>query len=63
MNNELISSLARIRVDDLQREAANHRSLRIGRALPRPFRTRLAGAIRAMGYAALTLGDALAETR
>jgi hypothetical protein len=62
MNIELISSLARIRSDELLRAAAI-RSILV-RAMPeRAPRKRLAQAVRTMGYFALRLGDALAESR
>jgi hypothetical protein len=62
MNFESISSLARIRRDELLAAAAIRRML--VRALPeRAPRKRLARAVRTMGYFALRLGDALAESR
>jgi hypothetical protein len=62
MNIELISSLARIRSDELLHAAAVRRIL--VRALPeRAPRKRLARAMRSMGYFAVRLGDALAESR
>lgn len=63
MHTDLLSALARIRVHDLLRDAAHRRALRAGRPPVRPFRRELARAIRAMGNAALTLGDVIAESR
>ncbi len=61
---DLLDSLARIRIDQLTRDAAAHRTLvASGRRRRRPLRLGLARIVRAMGYAALSLGDALAHTR
>lgn len=63
METHLIDIVARERVRDLSREAANWRALRAGRrSTKRSLRRRLVIALRAMGYAALSLGDALAES-
>lgn len=63
MNFELISSLARIRCDDLAREAAVRRLLvRAERRSSAP-RMRLARAFRSVGHVAVKLGDALAGSR
>lgn len=60
MNFELLDSLARTHRDDLMREANAWRSLN-GQRGGLAFRARLARAVRALGYLAVTLGDALAE--
>ena len=60
MNYELLARLALLRRDDALRAANDRRRLHANR--PRRRRTRLlaARAIRAVGYAALTAGDAIA---
>jgi hypothetical protein len=64
VQTDLIDVVARERVRDLLRDAKNRRALRAGlRLKKRPLRHRLAVAIRAMGYVALSLGDALAESQ
>lgn len=64
MQTDLIEIVARERVRDLLRDASDRRALRAGHRLKkRTPRHRLAIAIRAMGYAAVSLGDALAESR
>lgn len=64
METYLIDIVARERVRDILREARNRRALRAGhRFEKRTVRHRLAIAIRAMGLAVLSLGDALAESR
>jgi hypothetical protein len=60
---DLLDSLARIRIDQLTRDAAAHRTLVASGRRRRPLRLGLARIVRAMGYAALSLGDALAHTR
>ena len=63
MQTDLIDIVARDRVRDLLHDATNRRALRAGRRVNKhPMRRRLAIAVRAMGYAALSLGDALAES-
>lgn len=63
MELDLLRSLARTRIDRLIGDAAIRRSL-AGRARARVgLRVRIARVVRAMGYAALSLGDALAQTR
>ncbi len=62
MNYELISSLARLRCADILREAGFRRVLR-SRTAPRRFRSHVGRAVRRVGRAAVTLGDALAESR
>ena len=61
MNYELLARLAQLRCADAHRMAAHRRLLRTGCAHPRPARVILAGAVRAIGYAALTLGDTLSD--
>ncbi|GAC1312564.1 MAG: hypothetical protein NVS2B3_12050 [Vulcanimicrobiaceae bacterium] len=60
MHVDVLDALARHRIDRLTMEAAAHRALR------RPSRTNvrraLGRAVRAIGYAFLTLGDALARS-
>jgi len=60
---DLPDSLARIRIDQLTKDAAAYRALAAARPRHRPLRQRLARVVRAMGYFALSLGDALAQTR
>ncbi len=60
---DLLSSLVRIRIDQLKADAAAHRMLAGVRPAHRPLRQQLARVIRSLGYAALSLGDALAQTR
>ncbi len=60
MNYELLARLAKERCDDALRAASYRRLLRAGQPRRRPARLVLARAVRALGYAALTLGDALA---
>jgi hypothetical protein len=60
VNFELLNSLAQTHRDELMREAAAWRSLRGSHRRP-ALRARLARAVRALGYLAVTLGDALAE--
>jgi hypothetical protein len=66
MNFEILSSLARIRGDELAQEAERRRLRRRARRT-RPathaVRLRLARAVRRAGSYALALGDRLAETR
>jgi len=63
MTLEILTSLARSRRERLLRESAYRRLLRIDRPAPASPRSALVRALRATGYAALSLGDALAETR
>ena len=63
MNIDVLTSIARCRRDRLLREAANRRMLARARRARPAFRATLARAVRAMGYAVLSLGDALAGTR
>jgi hypothetical protein len=65
VNVELIGALARIRREELLAEAHIYRRLKAADAARRgrSMRTTLARAVRAFGYAALSLGDALAESR
>lgn len=64
MNVELIGALARIHRDELLAEALAHRKASAtDRRAGRGLRQRAARALRAFGYAALSLGDALAESR
>ncbi|GAC1303554.1 MAG: hypothetical protein NVSMB19_13630 [Vulcanimicrobiaceae bacterium] len=63
MHIDLLDSLARIRIDQLTREAAAHRALAAVRPRPNPLRRGLARLVRALGHAALSLGDAIASTR
>jgi len=58
---DLLGSLARIRIDQLLRDAATYRTLAAARPKRRSLRKRLARVVRAMGHAALSLGDALAQ--
>jgi len=62
VNYELAARLALLHRDDLLRSAAVRRLLLRARPRPRTARARLAVSVRAMGQAALTLGDAIAET-
>ena len=61
MNIDLIGSLARVRADELLAQAAVRRRLRDGR-MPSNLRRTLARAVRAVGYAAVSLGDRLAAS-
>jgi hypothetical protein len=64
VNVELIGELARLRRDHLLAEALAYRLARAGHPRARHgVRRHVARAMRALGYAALTLGDALAESR
>ncbi len=64
MNVELIGALARMHRDELLAEALAYRTALAGKRRPRRSVRRYAAcAVRALGYAALTLGDALAESR
>ncbi len=58
MNFELLSSLARMRRDDMLHEAAVRRLLVIVRRRRPSFRKRALRAVRAFGYFATTLADA-----
>jgi hypothetical protein len=63
MTLELLHALVRSRHERLLREARYRRALRrTSRTLPSP-RTTLSRVLRATGYAVLSLGDALAESR
>jgi hypothetical protein len=64
VNVELIGALARMHRDELLAEALEYRKALAGkRRLRRGVRRYAARAVRALGHAALTLGDALAESR
>jgi len=64
VNVELIGALARLRRDQLLADALAYRKARAGHPRARHgVRRRVARMVRALGYAALTLGDALAESR
>jgi len=64
VNVELIGALARIRRDELLAEALAYREAVAGKRRARgSVRRHVASAVRAFGYAALSLGDALAESR
>ena len=58
MNFELLNSLARMRRDELLREAALRRLLAVARRRRPGLRARIGGAARAFGYFANTLADA-----
>jgi len=60
---ELLVCLARSRVRDLLRDAEHRRLLRARAVTARPLRREIGRAIQCLGYAALTLGDAIAESR
>lgn len=62
MNYHLISALARMRGEDMLREAARRRLL-LARPVKRTFRLHVAGAVRRFGLATVGLGDALAGSR
>jgi hypothetical protein len=59
VNYHLISSLARLRSEEILRAAARRRSLR-GQTAGRTLRSRVALAVRRVGNATITLSDALA---
>ncbi len=65
MNFEIISSLARMRSEDILSDAAARYARRSCASPPRVRRVRaaLAKAFREAGYLALTLSDVLAESR
>ncbi len=64
MNVELLGALARIRRDQLLAESLAYRNLRANAPRRRlGMRGRIARVVRALGYAALALGDTLAESR
>jgi len=64
VNVELIGALARLRRDQLLAEALAYRQARAGQPRARQgVRRNVARAVRAFGYAAVTLGDALAGSR
>jgi hypothetical protein len=64
VNVELIGALARLRRDQLLAEALAYRKARTAKPRARRgLRRYAARVVRALGYAALTLGDALAESR
>jgi hypothetical protein len=64
VNVELIGALARIHRDELLAEALAYRKATAEQpARRRGLRRSVARAVRAFGYAALSLGDALAESR
>jgi len=58
VNFEVLSSLARIRRDDMLREAAVRRLLVIAKQHRPSIRTRTLRVLRAFGYFATTLADA-----
>ncbi len=60
MTDELLEALVRSRHERLLREASNRRVLRMRRRPPGSLRRVLARAVRATGYAVLSVGDALA---
>jgi hypothetical protein len=60
MTDELLEALVRSRHERLLREASNRRALRVRKTSPRSLRRVLARAVRATGYAVLSLGDVLA---
>ncbi len=62
MNYELAARLAILHCDELLHAAAVRRLLVRARAQRRSPRARLAASVRAVGQAAITLGDVLAET-
>ncbi|MBC5799643.1 MAG: hypothetical protein GIW94_06650 [Candidatus Eremiobacteraeota bacterium] len=62
MNYELAARLAILHCDELLHAAAVRRLLVRPRVRRRSARARAAASVRAVGHAALTLGDALAET-
>ncbi len=59
MNFELLNSLARMRRDDILREAAFRRLLVLVNRRRPSARVRLGRVARAFGYLAMTLADAL----
>jgi hypothetical protein len=62
VNYHLISSLARMRCEDILGDAARRRAL-YARPVVRKLRLRVARAVRRVGYATIHLGDALAGSR
>ena len=62
MNYHLISSLARMRGEEILRDAARRRALR-ARPATGAFRLHVARVVRRVGYATIHLGDALAGSR
>ncbi len=64
MNYESLAHLARAHQDEILRLACDGRRLRAGRpATPGGIRVAVARVVRAIGYATVSLGDALAPSR